>query len=362
MQHSRALIGLILLSTVAACGRGGQAPAEPRESLSVTVGQAQSRPLRLDIVASGSITPWQETSLGVELAGLRVTQVFVDVGSKVRAGQTLLQLDTRSLQVDLRRAEAALAQARANRDLAAASAARGETLRQQQLISQSNLDELRAGSASAEAALLGAIAERDAARLRLTYASLRAPDAGVISARAVQPGQIVASGTELLRLIRRGRLELRAELSASDIARVRPGSEVRIRAPDGSDVVGVVRLVAPALDAGLRTGLIYVDLPQPGSLRAGMFAEGRIALGEAPAEVLPREAVVVRDGYSYVFVVDAKSRVVQRRITAGPPSGDFVPVRAGLQKGERVVIKGAGFLSDGDLVRVVTADGGAPQP
>ena len=361
-QHALAGCLLVLGASLLliSCGRSGGTAPEAKESLTVTAGQLETQSIVLDVVASGSVAAWQEMSLGVELSGVRVERVLVEVGDKVRAGQPLLQLDIRSLRVDQRRAEAAYAQSRANRDLAIASATRGETLLQRQLISQSNLDELRAARSGAEAGLQSAVAERDAARLRLAYATLRAPDAGVISSRTVQPGQIVVSGTELLRLIRRERLEWRAELTDVDLARVRPGTSVKVRAPDGSFVAGQVRAVSPALDVASRTGLIYADLPRPGPLRAGMFAEGRVELGQAEGQVLPREAVVVRDGFSYVFVLDAKSRVAQRRVETGPPSGELVPIRGGLTKAERVVVKGAGFLSDGDLVRVVTAPAKAP--
>jgi RND family efflux transporter MFP subunit len=348
-----------------ACGRGDGTAPEAKASLTVTAGQPESRSIVLDVVASGSVAAWQEMSLGVEVAGHRVERVLVEVGDRVRAGQALLQLDTRTLQVDLRRAEAGYAQARANLDLATAGATRGATLLERQLISQSNFDELRSARAAAEAQLQSAAAERDAARLRLSYATLRAPDAGVISGRVVQPGQIVASGVELLRLIRQGRLEWRAELAEADLVRVTPGANVWVRAPDGTDVAGKVRAISPALDVASRTALIYADLPAPGALRAGMFAEGRIALGSVQARVLPREAVVVRDGYSYVFVLGADSRVSQRRVDAAPANADIVPIRSGLKDGESVAVRGAGFLSDGDLVRVVdpavaeTGDGNA---
>lgn len=345
--------GVCACALLAACGRGGGEAPEAQASLTVTAGQIENRSIVRDVVASGSVAAWQEMSLGVEVPGLRVERVLVEVGDQVKAGQPLLQLDTRTLQVDLRRAEAGYAQARANLDLATTSATRGETLLASRLISQSNFDELRSARAAAEAQLQSAAAERDAVRLRLSYATLRAPDAGVISARMIQPGQIVASGVELLRLIRRGRLEWRAELAEADLVRVKPGAKVWVQAPDGSDVAGTVRAVSPALDTASRTALVYADLPDPGALRAGMFAEGRIVLGSVEARVLPREAVVVRDGYRYVFVLGEDSRVRQRRVEASPATADVVPIRAGLQDGERVAVRGAGFLSDGDLVRVV---------
>jgi RND family efflux transporter MFP subunit len=181
---------------------------------------------------------------------------------------------------------------------------------------------------------------------------LRAPDAGIISARNVQPGQVVAGG-ELLRLIRRGRLEWRAQVAENDLPRIKTGATVDLRGPGGEAVQGVIRAVSPALDPQTRTALVYADLKQPGALRAGMFAEGRLRVGQAEVTVVPRQSVVFRDGYPYVFVMGEGSKVVQRRISSGPPQGDFIEVLSGVKAGERVVARGAGFLSDSDIVKVV---------
>lgn len=344
-----------MLLSLAACSRSGKAPAPPAASMTVTVAEATRRSVEREVVASGSVAAWQEMSLGVELSGLRIASVLVEPGARVVAGQPLLELDRRTLDVQARQAEASLAQAKAGLDLARAQAARGETLRAQNLISGANFDELRANRARAEAQLASAEAERDAARLRLGFATLRAPDAGIVSARNAQPGQIVAAGTELLRLIRRGRLEWRAEVAETDLPRVKVGAAVELRSPDGARVSGTIRAVTPAVDPKTRAALVYADLPEPGALRAGMFAEGRLAVGAAEVSVVPRESVVFRDGYPYVFVPGEGGRVVQRRIETGPAQGDFIEVRSGLRPGERIVVRGAGFLGDGDLVKIVAA-------
>jgi RND family efflux transporter MFP subunit len=346
---------LVAATTLVGCGPKAAKDAAPPPSMTVTVASVSSRDIRREIVASGSVAAWQEMSLGVELSGVRVDQVLVEVGSRVTAGQTLLRLDRRTLEVQARQSEASLAQAQASLDLARSSAARGETLLAQKLISTANFDELRATLSRAVAQVASAEAERDAARLRLGFATLRAPDAGVISARSVQPGQIVAVGSELLRLIRRGRLEWRAEISESDIGRTRAGDVVELTGPDGAKVPGTIRAISPAVDPKSRTALIYADLPKPGSLRAGMFAEGRLVIGTASVSVVPREAVVFRDGFPYVFIVGSDSRVVQRRIVAGTSFADAVEIRSGLAASERIAVRGAGFLSDGDVVRVVAA-------
>jgi len=345
-------VTLAVALSLSACSRGGdKAPAA--SSLTVTLVTAERRQIDREIVASGSVAAWQEMSLGVEVAGLRVANVLVEPGDRVAAGQALLELDRRTLEVQARQAEASLAQARANAELAISQEKRGASLLERNLISANDFEVLRANRSKAEAQVVSAEAERDASKLRLGFATLRAPDAGVISARTVQPGQIVSGGGELLRLIRRGRLEWRAEVSENDLTRIKVGATVDLRGPSGDVVTGVIRAVSPSIDSQTRTALVYANLEKPGALRAGMFAEGRLRVGKAEVTVIPRQSVVFRDGYPYVFVMGEGNKVLQRRIDSGPPQGDSVEVRSGLKDGEKVVARGAGFLSDGDIVKVV---------
>ena len=367
--HAR-LLCILAAGLLAGCG-GAPKPetAGPKPSLVVTTVSPVNQQMERTIAVSGSVAAWQEMSLGVELTGIRVAEVLVEVGDRVRAGQPLLRLDARTLQVQARQADASVAQARASLQLARANSERGATLVEQGLISSSNADELQATLTSAEAQVATAEADRDAARLSLGFATLTAPDAGVISARAVQPGQIVSSGTDLLRLIRQGRLEWRAELTETDLTRVKIGTPVELAGPGGPTIVGRVRTVSPAVDPATRTGILYADLPAPGDLRSGMFAQGQILLGATTVSVLPREAIVFRDGFPYVFVAQAATdqagqtrsgdqeafNVEQRRIAIGAQRGDFTEIQSGLLPTERIVVRGAGFLTDGDLVREVAA-------
>ncbi|MBM4192616.1 MAG: efflux RND transporter periplasmic adaptor subunit [Gammaproteobacteria bacterium] len=346
-------IALMAALALAACSRGGGTGAPAASSLTVTLTAAERRAVDREVVASGSVAAWQEMSLGVEVTGLRAANVLVEPGDKVVAGQALVELDRRTLEVQTRQAEASLAQARANAELAISQEKRGATLLDRNLISTNDFEVLRTNRARAEAQVASAQAEYDASKLRLGFATLRAPDNGIISTRNVQPGQIVVGGSELLRLIRRGRLEWRAEVSETDLTRIKVGSTVDLRGPSGERVSGVIRAVSPAIDPQTRTALVYADLEKPGALRAGMFAEGRLRVGKAEVTVIARQSVVFRDGYSYVFVLGEGGKVLQRRIDSGLPQGDFIEVRSGLREGEKVVARGAGFLSDGDIVKVV---------
>src|SRR5688572_3065590 len=229
-----------------ACQR--EAPQDPAaaraaSSLAVTVAAPRTRELARAITVSGPVAAVEEMQLGVEVSGLRVTSLDVDVGQPVRRGQVLLTLDHRMLDADLKQAHAAYREAEAGAALARSNLARGENLEKDHFISASQLDELRATRTQAEARLGTARAARDAVALRRSFADLRAPADGIISKRLVQPGQVVAAGGELLRLIRDGRLEWRAELPSGQLAQVAPGDTVVLRSREGAKVEGRVRAV-----------------------------------------------------------------------------------------------------------------------
>jgi len=358
-----AAVGILAVAvSLAACGKkaapdaGAAGAAAQTGVLAVTLVPVASQRLERGLVASGPVTPWEEMQLGVELSGLRVTALHVDVGQRVARGQLLLELDHRTLDSELRQADAAHAEAAAGVQLAQVNLHRGELLAKDKLISASAFDELRAALVQAQAREATTRAQREGVQLRRDYAELRAPDAGVISRRNVQPGQVVAAGTELLALIRQNRLEWRPELPEAELARVGVGDAVRLLDATGAEVEGHVRAVSPGVDASKRTGTIYAELPEPKALKAGAFVEGRIIHDASPGLVLPAGAVVVRDGYPYVFTVDARSSVAHRvRVRTGERVGKVVEILAGVQEGDRVVLQGAGFLGEGDHVRVVEA-------
>jgi RND family efflux transporter MFP subunit len=368
-SSARLVLFCLLVSLLAACGGDkADSPAEGAPAagagadgaatptgLAVTLAPVQSRRIERGVIASGPVAAWEEMQLGVELSGLRVTALHVDVGQQVRRGQVLLELDRRTLESDLRQSDAAHAEATAGVQLAAVNLKRGDALVSSKLISASAHDELRAALVQAQAREATTRAQRDGVRLRRDYATLRAPDDGIIAKRLVQPGQVVAAGAELLRLIRQGRLEWRPELAEADLARVAVGDAVALRDPSGAAVTGTVRAVSPGVDTGTRTGTAYADLPEPAGLKAGAYVQGRVLTDASPGLVVPAGAVVVRDGYPYVFTVDAQSRAQRVRVRTGERVGAWIEVLDGVKASERVVVQGAGFLGDGDAVRVVDA-------
>lgn len=329
--------------------------AAPTGAMAVTVVRAKTQQIQRSVLVSGPVAAWEEMQLGVEVTGLRVTALNVDVGQQVRKGELLLQLDHRSLDAELAQANASLREAQAGASLARSQLARGELLVKDKYISATQLDELRAGRTQGDARVGTARAMRDTAALRRSFADLRAPDDGIISKRLVQPGQVVSSGSELLRLIRQGRLEWRAELAEAELARVKPGDRIALTTRDGKAVSGTVRAVSPGVDSSTRTGTIHADLPQPEGLQPGTFLQGRIDTGMAQAITVPAAAVVQRDGHPNVFTVDAKGIAHRVRLRTGGSDNGQVEVLEGLKSGDAVVDQGAGFLGDGDTVRIVGA-------
>ena len=357
MQHRRVLMTLssfVLALALASCSKQDEQP-EVVTAQTVTTVKAQQQNWPHTIFVSGPVAAWEEMQLGVEINGVRVTQLNVDVGQQVKKGQTLLTLDHRTLDSTLRQAQAGLSEAEARLSLARANLARAEQLVSAKYISASQVDELRAARTQAEAGVNTARANRDAAQLQRDFAELRAPADGIISKRLVQPGQVVGAGVELLRLIRDGRLEWRAELPEAELARVKVGDIVGIRTTEGALVEGRIRAVSPGVDATTRTGTIYADLPEPGSLKQGTYVEGRIKTGEVQAITVPAQSIVQRDGHSFVFTVNEKNIAQRIRIETGETLNRNTAVREGLKAGTAVVLDGAGFLSDGDHVRIVPA-------
>jgi RND family efflux transporter MFP subunit len=222
------------------------------------------------------------------------------------------------------------------------------------VISTQQGQQLLTGEATAQARVAAQQARVAADELRLGQTRILAPDDGLVSARLATQGAVVGAGQELLRLIRQSRLEWRAEVPAAELARLQPGKPARLDLGGPEPLVGRVRVVAPTVDPASRSGLVYVDLPRSALARAGMHARGEFELGRSELLSLPQSAVLLRDGFAYVFEVGPDQRVRQRKIGIGRRQGERIEV-SGLGAQARVVLQGAAFLADGDLVRVVSA-------
>lgn len=331
------------------------ASAAPKPALTVKRVLAQGGNWPQTLSGTGSIAAWQEVIIGAEIGGQRLAALLVDVGDRVKKGQLLARLSPGTLEADLAASRAALQEAEASARDAHLTAERVKTLQGSEALSPQAIDQALAADAAGQARVAAAKARLQADQLRLSYTQITAPDDGVINARLATPGALVQPGAELFRLQRGGRLEWRAEVPGAELAQLKAGQLVRVQPSGAPAVEGRVRRVAPQVDAQTRNGLVYVDLkagPNAGdSLRAGLFARGDFVLGESAALTLPQSAVLLRDGFSYVFRIDG-AKVRQQKVQVGRREGDRVEIRAGLTAGAAVVESGVGFLADGDTVRV----------
>jgi len=291
--------------------------------------------------AAGAIAPWQEASIGAQVGGYRLVDVLVNVGDQVAKGQVLARLDSSLLQAEAARLEAKDEQAKANEK-------RMLALQKSGTVSDRDVLQFVTQAKTADAQL-------QSNRLQLIYTDVTAPDDGVISARMATVGAVVPVGQELFRLIRQNRLEWHGELTAEQLAHVEIGQRVELVLPGGGKATATIRQTAPALDPRTRLGIVYADIVPGSRARAGMYADGRVIVGESEALVVPAESVTIRDGRNYVLKLmdsGATPRVSLQPVTVGRRRGQHLEIVEGMERDDRLVVAGAGFLNEGDLVRV----------
>ena len=348
---------LLMISMLSYAATAKEAPlATP--ALTVNLVQAQRITLPLKVFANGNIAAWQEAIIGSEANGLRLTQVQVNVGDTVTKGQLLAEFSDEAVLADLNQAKAKLMEAEAQGREAIANAERARTLQNSGAMSGQQIDQYITAADTAKARVEVAKAVVQTEQIQLKNTKIYAPDSGVISARSATVGAVISAGSELFRLIRQSRLEWRAEVVSADIAKVKIGMQVNVTGADGSIFVGTVRKLSPTVDIQTRNSLIYVDLPSNNSAKAGMYAKGEFVSGQSTALAIPQQALVLRDGFTYVFVAKSdhgKTIVKQLKVQTGRRLLNLVEIVSGLQAQQSVVALGGAFLSDNDLVKVVPA-------
>lgn len=330
-------------------------PSANKPALTVLTTTLQPAQWTQSLSANGSVVAWQEAVIGAESSGVRIVEVRVSVGDTVKKGQILATLAMDSAQANEAESQALLKESEAMLAEASANAERLRKLRDVGFISAQQADQASNNEKAARARMEAQRARHQASAVRLGQMQIVAPDAGIISARNASVGTLTQPNMELFRLIRQGRLEWHADLTAAELGSIKSGMNVTLLTPQGQTVQGKVRAVAPSINMQTRYGQVLVDLPANSGLFAGMFARGTITLGEQARTVwvLPQSAVAMRNGTAYVFVVDDKLQVHERIVTLGQRHGDQIEIVSGLEQAVSVVETGASFLVEGDTVRVM---------
>ncbi|TAG50262.1 MAG: efflux RND transporter periplasmic adaptor subunit [Betaproteobacteria bacterium] len=336
-------------------GTYAQVKAETeRAAFTISAGVSQSVEWPVAVRASGQIVPWQEVVVSARSGGLALTAINADVGQVVRKGEVLARFDDRTARAEVAQTEANLAQAEASANQSNLNRDRMVALKGTGAVSEESILQAVTQAETSRTQVAVARANLDATKVRLENTLVIAPDSGQILTKTATLGQAFGTATELFRLIRQNRLEWRAEVAATELTRVAVGQAVDIVLPDGSKVSGRVRLIAPAINAASRLGLVHVDIKSNTSARSSMFAEGTIQTGKAAAVAVPADSVVIRDGKSFVFAIEGK-RARRIAVTTGRRQPGFIEVLQGVAANQKIAVRGAGFLSDGDQVIVAAA-------
>jgi multidrug efflux pump subunit AcrA (membrane-fusion protein) len=295
-----ALLGLALVGGAIWFAGSGKAKAEPaapavsRPALTVRTTALREDKWARTLTANGSILPWQEAVISAQVQGLRISSVRVSIGDHVQQGDVLVTLDNFVRPID------------------------------------------DPGS-------------------QMEQARVVAPDSGVISAANANVGSMAQPGVELFRLIRKGRLEWRAELTADELMLLHKGMVAEVTVGEGRVIKGTVRAISPSVNAQTRNGYVLVTLADSSGIIAGVYAHGSfdVSGGKKILQSLPQSAVMQRGSATYVLLAGSDGRVHERIVKVGQRNGDRIEIKQGLKANEPVVESGGSFLTEGDVIQVV---------
>ena len=369
MAYSRTALraGFIVAAvlSLAACGGDKKADSETQageggSSQTVTVATAALENLPRTVTASGTISAWEEVPVGAETGGLTATGVYVDEGTYVRQGQRLVQTNDALLRAQLRQRQAALETARANEARDQAALGRAQDLKERGYLSQASLDTVLANQRASSANVTAAEASLSETQTRLSQATIKAPVSGLVISRSVTRGQIISAGSELFRIVRDGRLELDAQVPETDLGAIRAGQSAVVSSDQVGETTGRVRIVTPEVNPQTRLGIARITVTG-GGFRPGMFARASIDVGTQPAVTVPTAAVLYRENRAGVFILDGEGRARFRPVAILTRGSERTAV-TGIEAGARIIVSGAGFLGEGDRVRVAPAPRPAAAP
>ena len=374
---------LCCLVTTLLCAQGAQAQDGNARSLPVvTVATVTEQVVEALAPISGTVVPGEEVLVFPEVAGPPLRALLHDVGETVAQGDVLARLEDRTLASQLAQADAELARAtaalgQARSQVASAQAQKDEAAREREraarllesgaitqtaldqavladLTAQAAFDAARDGQAVAAAQVAQAQASRDIAALNLENAVIRAPVSGLITERLARVGALAgAAGEPMFRIVRDGVLEVEAEVIETELGRVTVGQTARLRIAGLDDLAGRVRRVSPTVDAQSRLGTIRITIGGDG-LRPGLSATGSVVTTSRKGHAVPLSAIQSDAAGDYVLAVQ-DGLLSRKDIVVGIVSGDMREVVSGVEVGDIIVTRAAGFFAAGDRVQPVAA-------
>jgi RND family efflux transporter MFP subunit len=369
-------------------GRGGDNRA-PRK---VKITAVAETPFGETVTANGTLAAFDQTTVSVKVPG-RVRTISVDLGSVVRRGQVIAQVDSQDYNLRVQQAEAALAQARARLGLAPEgnndridpeqtstvrqaravydearfSRDRAARLVEQGVIAKAEFDSANAAFKVAEGRYQdayeevrnrqGLLAQRrselELARQQLKDTTVISPLDGIVQEKLTSVGEYMAAGAPVVNVVRMDPLRLRAEIPERESHTVRPGQDVRVTVDGDTNVyVGKIMRLSPVIAEQNRMLVVEADVRNNGTLRPGSFAHAEIVTNDAKMAVtVPNNAIVTFAGIEKVILVQ-NGKALERPITTGLRSSEFTEIVAGVNVGEKVIVD-PGNLQSGQAVEVV---------
>lgn len=395
MKKTTAVTALIMLAALGgSCGgRQESANAKPPLVSDVKIEKVQQTTIDDLYDATGTIRSSTTSLVSSRIMG-SIVAVRVREGDRVRAGQTLIEIDSRDADAQLKKAQAgereasdaleeierninaarsAKVAAEANQTLAASTFDRYKSLLERRSVSPQEFDEVQAkhrvADAEAERAnrMLSSLAARKSqvlakieqakadvagARIAASYARVTSPINGIVTAKHVEVGAMAVPGAPLLTVEDDSQYRLEASVDESRIGHIKANDQVQVRidALGGLDLTGRVVEIVPVADPASRSHTVKIDLPAQSFLRSGSYGRASFATGQRQAITIPQRAVIERGQLISVFVVDDSGAARVRLIRTGKTYGDRVEVLSGLNEGERVVVDRPEAVSDGSRV------------
>ncbi len=338
-----------------------KSPPQPTpEFVAGEIGRAQLRELAQLVEASGTLAAERSATVRAKV-GAEVREVLAREGDSVVAGQVLVRLDDADLRQRVVAAEGALASAEARAANARRSRDMQKALLDQQYISPNAFDTADAAFRAADGEVAAARAQVNIARQALSDAVVRAPLAGTVAKRHVQPGEKVGFDAPLLQVVDLGSLELQAWVPPQLGGELRVGQPVEVRV-EGLDqpVRGQVGRVLPAVDASTRQVGVIVRLANEGArLKVGMNATARVRLAAREALTVPLAALVNVNGEYHAWQIVDGDKVSRKRLEIGQrnDADGLVEVKAGVESGARVLLGRYETLKEGQAVKLVAERG-----
>lgn len=353
-------IALSLLALLTSCAPGSDADATPAEAPPLTVAPENVAVVEMRAVSSGpaisgTLEAERQAMLRAEVGGA-VTAVMAEAGQAVRAGELLVRLDDLAIREVARSAESAVRVAREQADQARRNMSRAERLAAAGAVSEQAVEQARAGLFAAEAAQADAESRLSTAQKQVERTAIRAPFAGVVSARPVSLGDVVQPGALLVTVVDPASMRLEAAVPLAALSTIRPGTQVDFTVPGYPDRVflGTVDRVNPTVDPATRQVRIRARIPNTGgALVAGLFAEGRVAIATSTGLVVPFAALDQR-GAAPVLLVLRGGRTVAVTPALGlrDETLELVEILEGLMPGDSVLLGSARAIAPGTAVRV----------